>query len=337
MERQQESKLVSGSTLRKLFSGYASGSSDVFFSAAREAIESERSKNNRLLADDLEAILRKGRLGSKGNFFEDIPTDRDNGLPLLSIERHDYTLDRIVASSIVREEVGQVIKEYQREDLLESFGISPKRKLLFCGPPGCGKTLTARVLASELDRSLAIVRLDVLVSSLLGETASNIRKLFDFLDSGNWVVLFDEFDAIGTDRSRERDQGELRRVVNSILQLMDDYRGRSLLIAATNHESMLDEAIWRRFDGVFAFRLPSVQDRKIMLRMFMGGVDHQGVDTDRIAERSLGGASGSDVERVAVESMRRAAVEGRRTVNVQDFKYALNDYRQRRLLVNSIE
>ena len=127
-----------------------------------------------------------------------------------------------------------------------------------CGPPGCGKTLTAEVIASELGRPVAIVRTDSVVSSFLGETAANLRKVFDFVAKSPMVALFDEFDALGKEREDASEHGELRRVINAVLQMLDAYEGRSLIIAATNHEGMLDTAIWRRFEEVLFLEPPTV-------------------------------------------------------------------------------
>ena len=153
----------------------------------------------------------------------------------------------------VQVELEQVVKEYAYADELIGAGLKPKQRLLFYGPPGCGKTLAARVLAGVLGYPLAIVRFDAVVSSLLGETASNLRRVFEFVQPGNWVVLFDEFDAIGKDRDNPFEHGELKRLVNTLLQLMDSFTGQSLLIAATNHEALLDSAIWRRFEAIVPF------------------------------------------------------------------------------------
>ncbi|MDF5612706.1 ATP-binding protein, partial [Vibrio parahaemolyticus] len=149
--------------------------------------------------------------------------------------------------------IEDVLEEHRREDVLRSYGMVPAEKILFFGPPGCGKTLTAESMAYELERPLAIVRLDSLVSSFLGETAANLRKVFDFIAKHKLLVLFDEFDALGKERDDGSEHGELRRVVNAVLQMMDSYDGKSTIIAATNHEQILDSAIWRRFDEIVEF------------------------------------------------------------------------------------
>jgi len=146
-------------------------------------------------------------------------------------------------------------------------GFQPATKLLFCGPPGCGKTLCAEIIASELGLPLLYTRFDAIVSSYLGETAANLRKVFEYASSSRWVVLFDEFDAIGKARDDAAEHGELKRVINSFLQLLDGFTAPSILIAATNHEQLLDPALWRRFDEILVFPRPSVHEIRSLLGM----------------------------------------------------------------------
>ena len=146
------------------------------------------------------------------------------------------------------------------------LGVPRRNQVIFWGPPGCGKTSAAEALAAELGVPLVVVRLDAIVSSYLGQTAGNLRRIFDYADSGRWVVLFDEFDALGRERSDPSEHGEIKRVVNSFLQLLDSYTGPGLLVAATNHEETLDRGLWRRFDEVVEFPLPTVKEIRTLLR-----------------------------------------------------------------------
>ena len=142
------------------------------------------------------------------------------------------------------------------------------------GPSGCGKTTAAEALAAELGLPLVVIRLDAVVSSYLGETAANLGKVFEFLVKGQYVALFDEFDALGKERSDVSEHGELRRVVNAFLQMMDAYRGRTILVAATNHEQLLDSALWRRFDEVLLFERPNTEQLRRLLAVKLRPVRH---------------------------------------------------------------
>jgi SpoVK/Ycf46/Vps4 family AAA+-type ATPase len=172
------------------------------------------------------------------------------------------------------------------------------------------------------------VRFDALISSYLGETAANLRRLFDFAQSRPWVILFDEFDAVGKSRDDAGEHGELKRVINSLLQMMDAMTGASLLIAATNHEHMLDAALWRRFDEIARFGPPDSAQRLKLLRKFLGGLGYSEPDLRRLASSSQG-LTGSDLERVAVEAAKQAVLAGRDTVHLDDLMSSLSRQRQR--------
>ena len=193
--------------------------------------------------------------------------------------------------------------------MLRAHGLRPSDRLLFRGPPGCGKTLTAEVIASELGRPLAIVRTDSVVSSFLGETAANLRKVFDFVAASPMVALFDEFDALGKEREDASEHGELRRVVNAVLQILDAYEGRSLIIAATNHESMLDTAIWRRFEEVLFLEPPTVAQLRRLLSIKLRGVRREFAIEDIAARGWFKGATHADVERVLRRALKAMVLQ----------------------------
>ena len=189
-------------------------------------------------------------------------------------------------------------------------GLRPSDRILLCGPPGCGKTLTAEVIASELGRPFAVVRTDSVVSSFLGETAANLRKVFDFTAAAPLVVLFDEFDALGKEREDASEHGELRRVVNAVLQMLDAYDGRSLIIAATNHEGMLDSAVWRRFEKVLFLEPPTRAQLCHLLSVKLRGV-RRDFDVEEIAERDMfKGATHADVERIVRRALKEMVIKG---------------------------
>ena len=301
--------MANGKLLRKLIRSGTEGDLDAFRSVAKQVIDEERRKQHHLLADDLETILC-GRASTPSspalrNLSATIPEDRERGIPLLSVSEPVRGLDDVVLSPENLSLVKDVLREHNREEVLKAHGLRPSDRLLFCGPSGCGKTLTAEVIASELGRPFAIVRTDSVVSSFLGETAANLRKVFDFAAKSHMVTLFDEFDALGKEREDASEHGELRRVVNAVLQMFDAYEGRSLIIAATNHEGMLDTAIWRRFEEVLFFKPPTTAQFRRLLSVQLRGVRHE-FTVKEVADRGwFKGATHADVERV----VRRAVKE----------------------------
>ena len=317
--------------IRELFKAHARKDDDAFRNAALTVVSEERKKNHRLLADDLERIVMNKRR-TTGSFFPKhqfvLPKDRERGMELVEVSNSELDWDRIVLPAQTLELLQDLTLEHLRADILAASGLKPRGCLLFYGPPGCGKTLAARVVAGALSRQLVTVRFDAIVSSLLGETASNLRSVFDFLEHGEWVVLFDEFDAIGKDRDNAFEHSELKRLVNTLLQLMDSFRGTSVLIAATNHEGLLDTAIWRRFDVLVPFGFPGPQDRVLMLRQFLACFDTSGLSFNNLGRR-LARASGGDIERVAQSAARRAVLDGRTCILKEDVEPALQDFRRR--------
>lgn len=323
--------MTNGELLRQLFRGYAKRDDAIFRTAAENIIREERAKNHKLLANDLEAILmnRNGVSSNRPNVPQhDIPRDREKGFPLLDIAEYRYDWGRILLQPKAAEALWQIATEHHRSDILAASGLSPKRKVLFYGPPGCGKTLAAQVLSGVVGYPLVTVRFDAIVSSFLGETAANLRRVFDFVARGQWIVLFDEFDAIGKERDNPFEHGELKRVVNTLIQLMDAFHGESLLIAATNHERLLDEAVWRRFEAVVEFPRPTNQDRVLLLELFLKGFGCSGIDVAKVARR-LGRATGADIEWLCVEAARRAVLDSRSRITTKDLEPAITALKDR--------
>jgi SpoVK/Ycf46/Vps4 family AAA+-type ATPase len=208
-------------------------------------------------------------------------------------------LTDLVLDEATRKTLERIADENRKADLLKTYGSRPANRILFCGFPGCGKTVSAEAIAGELYLPLALVRFDAVVSSYLGETAANLRKVFDFARSRPMVVLFDEFDAIGKDRASLEEHGEIKRVVNSFLQILDGFRSDTVAIAATNHQGLLDPALWRRFDEIVFFDMPCAAAIEELLRRNLRQIGvHPAVDLHILAE-GLVGLSHADVERIA--------------------------------------
>ena len=306
--------MPTGKLLKQLIRSGAEGDLEAFRGAAEQVIEEERDKRHHLLARDLETILygcpRPPVSAPLRSLEMSIPEDRERGFPLLTIKEPARQLADIVLSPQNEALLQQVLHEFNREDVLRAHGLRPCDRLLFCGPPGCGKSLAAEVTAYELGRPLVVVRTDSVVSSFLGETAANLRRVFEFIAASPMVVLFDEFDALGKERDDAAEHGELRRVVNAVLQMLDDYTGRSLVIAATNHERMLDTAIWRRFEEVLFLKSPTAAQLRRLLMVKLRGVRYE-FDIDEAGTLPcFRGASHADAERIVRRAIKNAVLEG---------------------------
>lgn len=328
--------MASGKVLRQLIRAGADGDIAAFKAASHSIIEEERQKQHHLLANDLERLLygtqndissnvRKLRKGSE------LPTNKDNGLALLEERAVVREEKDIILSDATQTLLSEIIHEHNRADVLRSYGLRPAQKLLFCGPSGCGKTLAAEVIAHSLSLPLVIVRLDSVISSFLGETASNLRKVFDYVAQYPVVALFDEFDALAKDRGDAADHGELKRSVNAVLQMLDSYKGESLLIATTNYESLLDQAVWRRFDETLSFELPTLEQIKRLLALKLSGVRREFDTDDHEIANLFKGMSHGDIERVLRRAVKEMILSGREFLQRSHIDEALKrEYRRKK-------
>lgn len=328
--------MANGKLLRQLMKAGTSGDVDTFRRIGEAVIREERDKQHHLLANDLENIIygRSAPLSLKihNQFVGEIPLDKERGLPLIEMREPTRSEQEIVLSDQNASLLEEIIQEYRRAEVLQTYGLRPAEKLLFCGPPGCGKTLAAEVLAYELERPLGIVRLDTVISSYLGETAANLRKVFDFAQNNILVLLFDEFDAIAKERSDTSDHGELKRVVNSVLQMMDSFQSETLFVSASNHEGILDSAIWRRFDDVLLFERPTIQQIRQLLTIKLRAVrvDFSLDSTSLVSQFS--GLSHADIERVLRRAIKDMILQRREFLTEPILRAALAREEGRRRL-----
>lgn len=334
---------TTGEMIRRMIQAHTQGNNDGFRAAAEQYIAEERRKNHHLLANELERALLNGSYGTAhhpvsrsfnllGIPENDVPRDKERGAALVEVFEPRRSLDELVLTADVQGILDRIILEQRRADLLRSYGLHPMGKVLFCGPPGCGKTVAAEAIAQALYLPLVLVRFDGVVSSYLGETAANLRKVFTFAATRQMVMLFDEFDAIGKQRTATEEHGELKRVVNSFLQLLDGFRGESLLIAATNHQGLLDPALWRRFDEIVFFDKPDAAAITEVLRrnLHQTGMQSNILLDERI--QPLVGSSHADIERIAQDAVKQTVLEARPHVSLDIFERALQRHYARQKL-----
>lgn len=181
-----------------------------------------------------------------------------------------HRLSDLIVSDAILSRIKRIINEFNQIDKLRRNNLQNRRKILLSGPPGTGKTMTASVLATELHLPVYIILVDKLVTKYMGETSAKLRQVFDYIGSHQAIFLFDEFDAIGSERAKENDVGEMRRVLNSFLQFIEQDNSDSIIIAATNYLGLLDQALFRRFDDVLHYSLPSDIEKKLLLKSKLG-------------------------------------------------------------------
>jgi SpoVK/Ycf46/Vps4 family AAA+-type ATPase len=306
--------------LKRLVRAFIERDDRGFMSAVRQIVSGQRRQGHLRVADDLTDLLSRGSAQShKATALPSAPRSQRDASSLIEVRQPSHRFDEVVLSHETESHVRRVVAEFAQRERLSHHGLRPKLKLLFFGPPGNGKTLTAHVLASELGLPLFYVRFDALVASYLGETSSNLRRVFEFAEQQSGVLLLDEFDAIGKTRDDPRDVGELKRVVNSFLQMLDNYQGQSPIVAATNYERVLDYALWRRFDAVIHFPEPDEAQIERYLRQRISSVPHSSFDVSSAAQLCAG-MSYAEVARVFTDALKSVIISGERSLTIESFK-----------------
>jgi SpoVK/Ycf46/Vps4 family AAA+-type ATPase len=249
---------------------------------------------------------------------------------LIEIRDAERRREDLLLSAQNMEVMTGLVDEYRAGDKLRRHGLKPRSRVLFCGPPGCGKTLTAEVFARELSLPLVTMRLEAVISSFLGETASNLAKIFAAVERQPCVLFLDEFDAIARTRESDLEHNELRRVVNSLLLLIDKFQGRGFIVAATNLEHSIDHALWRRFEEVVLFERPDLRQIRQLIRLKTKNFPSDFDVSDRASE--MAGMSFAEVERVCLSAIRSGVLRGVKQFSVTDFTQALKSERRRQAI-----
>ena len=256
-------------------------------------------------AKALQNLLRKRGVPLQASgYAEALPRDAGSRLPL--IEEGQWPTTPIMLGSEAGQTISHFIEDAQHIGLLAAKGVSARLGLLLYGPPGTGKTLLAGHIAASLRRPLYVARLDSLISSRLGETAKNIRGIFEFIPARNAILVLDEMDAIAKLRDDRHELGELKRVVNTVLQGLDSLTDDVVTVAATNHPHLLDPAIWRRFPYKVELSLPDEDVRVSMWKHFLFQGEESHKDEVRLLARVSEGLNGADIENIALAARRRA-------------------------------
>lgn len=265
--------------------------------------------------------------------FAALPRDPDRDAALVEVHHPQRSRAEIVLAPEVQGRIERVVEEFRAQANLARHGLSPKSRLLFVGPPGCGKTLCAEILAGELGLDLLHARFDGIVSSYLGETASNLRRVFGYASQQRAVLFFDEFDALGKRRDDPQEVGELKRVVSSFLQILDAHPRDRMVIAATNHEGMLDDALWRRFDEILHFGRPSAGQIVQLMELRLQSVRKRGIDLASFANE-MAGFSYADAERVCLEATKAMILRGLKEMTPELLNNELAEQRARLALAS---
>lgn len=305
-----EIRVVSHDRLLQLFQAFRDHNDHSFRRAAESIIADELAANHHDFANELRKAIGSSPRTAAHQLNGFRPKDRRGAADLLYFPRVAPEGPRLFLAAGTEKLLNRVLEEHRSRLKLAEHGYRPKSKLLFWGPPGCGKTLTAYYLAQQLGLPLGILRISAAISSYLGETATRLQQVFDAAAETPMVLFFDEVDALAKERDDANDVGELKRVVNSLLQALDAFQGsRSLLVAASNHQKLLDPAVWRRFDAVIHFPMPGQEEREPFLKRLLNGVRVTGALSG--SAKAADGLSYADIERAVTEAVKSMILAGR--------------------------
>jgi SpoVK/Ycf46/Vps4 family AAA+-type ATPase len=233
-------------------------------------------------------------------------------------------LEALVLDKGLKVRIERIILEYRQQNKLKSHGLTNRRKILLSGAPGTGKTMTSKVLAFELKQPLHIVQMDRLVTKFMGETSAKLRQIFDLMREVPGVYLFDEFDAIGGERSLDNDVGEMRRVLNAFLQFIENDGTNNLIIAATNNIRLLDRALFRRFDDVLYYNLPGEMERLSLIQNLLGTFYNKKFSLSKAGDIASG-LSHSEIDQACRDAIKLAVLDNKDHVTLKSLTGLLKE------------
>lgn len=300
--------MATAEQVKSLIKSHATGQPEQFYTVALQVAAHEARQGHQELALEIRALVESGR--SKAGRDPGLSSDLAN---LVLKSEPTARVSQLVLGGDLKERIERIRREFREQAKLKKHGLSHRRKILLVGPPGTGKTLTASVLAGELSLPLYTVLMERLVTKFMGETSLKLRLIFDLIAQRHGAYFFDEFDAIGTERSRDNDVGEMRRVLNSFLQFIERDRSDSLIIAATNNAHMLDQALFRRFDDVLHYEPPTKTEIEQLMRNRLGNFWKKTYSVSSPAEAGLG-LSQAEVTQACDDAIKEAILADREYV-----------------------
>lgn len=318
--------MATAEQLKALLKSYGEGDEERFYAVAMQVAAHAARQGHGKLAQEIRQIIDAAKVKGQPRRGEraPIPVAQPRGelAGLLSVSYPKTRLSDMVLEPTLHARLARILLEQRQREKLLTHGLTPRRKILLIGPPGTGKTLTARALAGELSQPLFAILLDGIITKFMGETAAKLRIVFDALQRTRGVYLFDEFDALGSHRTSQNDVGEIRRVLNSFLQFLEQDESESLIIAATNHAELLDRALFRRFDDVLEYSLPDDELAEQMLCSRLAMLDTKRIDWAQVVTAAHG-LSYAEIVRACEDAAKTAVLSDRSEVMTRGMLDAL--------------
>jgi SpoVK/Ycf46/Vps4 family AAA+-type ATPase len=320
--------MASSEQIKALIKSYFDGDDSHFCAVAMQVAAHEAKLGHGSLALELRKLIddAKQRRARPEHLTKPIPLAQPRGelSSLLAASYPKLRLKDMVLEKNIEERLVRIIKEQRQVNKIRSHGLTPRKKLLFIGPPGTGKTMSASVLAGELGLPLLVVRLESLITKYMGETAAKLRTVFDAIAQSRGVYLFDEFDSIGSHRGQINEVGEIRRILNSFLQMIEQDDSDSIILAATNHPKILDYALFRRFDDVVEFTVPNKDLIIELLKNKLAIFKTYRISWQTLAKTSEG-LSYSDICRACEDAIKDALIHDRKNIFTKDLARLLGE------------
>lgn len=318
--------MPSADQIKALLNSLVEGEEAQFYSVAMQIAAHEARLGHGKLSEELRALIDKLKAKPRLASHDPIPLARPRGeiAELLRVSYPNVRLIDMVLDKSVKAKLDRVIREHRAVRAIRGRGLAPRKKLLLIGKPGTGKTLTASALAGELGLPLFVVRLDTLITKFMGETAAKLRQVFEALAHTRGVYLFDEFDSIGSARGLNNDVGEIRPIVNSFLQMVEQDDFDSLVIAATNHVDILDRALFRRFDDVIEYHLPNSAQIVEALKVKLSTVKTERIQWTKAAIAAQG-LSFADIARACEDAIKDTIIQEQPLVTYAELMAAIRE------------
>lgn len=321
--------MATADQVKALVRSHAEGDDSHFYAVAMQVAARAAKSGQGKFAQELRDVIDEAKAASErggGHRPRPVPVVQPRGdlAGLLSVSYPSHRMGDLVVEPAVREPLERVLTEQRQQDRLREHGFEPLHTLLFIGAPGTGKTLSASVLAGELRLPLFLIRLESLITKFMGETAAKLRLIFDGVEETRGIYLFDEVDALAGDRSSTNDVGEIRRVLNSFLQFLEQEGSSSLVVAATNHPQLLDRAVFRRFGAVVTYPLPTPQIARQVIRARLASMGTQGLAWKGIDEAAEG-LSHSELTLACEQAAKQAILSGTSRITTAMLVNALKD------------
>jgi SpoVK/Ycf46/Vps4 family AAA+-type ATPase len=324
--------MATADQVKALIRSHADGDDSRFYAIAMQvAAQAARSGHGKFaqeLRELVDQVKARAKAVEPARGPKPVPLAQPRGelAGLLTVGYPKTCVVDMALSDALRARLDRVLTEQRQRDRIREHGFAPMRKLLLVGPPGTGKTMTAAALAGELGLPLFSIQLDGLITKYMGETAAKLRLVFDAIQSTRGVYLFDEFDALGGERGSRNDVGEIRRVLNSFLQFLEQDESDSLVLGATNHVGLLDRALFRRFDAVLEYALPTAEIAARVMRARLGLLDTSAIDWDAAA-KAAEGLSHAEIAMACEQAAKNAILDHSTSVRDSELALALEERR----------